>query len=62
MSASAVNTLMTAASVAIQAEDYGTAITKALAAQALLAALPDAESGGDGEYAKGEASLEAPVL
>ncbi len=53
MSASDVNTLMSAASTAIQAGDYATAITKALAAQALLAAIPEAESGGqDGSRAK----------
>lgn len=46
MSVSAVNTLMTAASVAVQALDYATAINKALAAQALLAALPDTEIAG----------------
>lgn len=41
MSASDVDTLMTAASTAILAEDYATALKNALAAQALLGAIPD---------------------
>ena len=41
MGASDVQTLMTAAATAIEAGDYATALTKALAAQAHLAAIPD---------------------
>jgi hypothetical protein len=41
MSASDVETLMSAAATAIEAGDYATALAKALAAQARLAAIPD---------------------
>jgi hypothetical protein len=41
MSASDVETLMTAAKTAILASNYATAVQNALAAQALLAAIPD---------------------
>ena len=41
MSASGVDTLMTAASAAVLAGDYATALQNGLAAQALLVAIPD---------------------
>lgn len=43
-----INTAADAAVVAIRAGDYGTALTQALAAQALLAAVPDSIQGVGG--------------
>lgn len=62
MSKAALDTLYTAYSVAIEAADYDTAISKLVQLQALLATMPDVQVGDAGGHSTRYREIDIPAL